>query len=373
MSNLTMQQFVTRERTTPTIRDAEKRRLDFGEIYARFENEQAQEQAGRCAQCGVPYCQIHCPLSNNIPDWLALTQEGRLREAYEFSSQTNVFPEICGRICPQDRLCEGSCVIEQSGHNTVTIGAVESFITDTAWENDWVDPIVPGHASNKTVAIVGAGPAGLACAERLVRYGHKVVAFDRYDRVGGLLIYGIPNFKLDKMIVERRTAWLQDSGIEFRLGIDVGKDVSMDDLRCDFDAVMLACGVYQPRVLDILHTQPTGIVAALDYLIASNRKGLGDHVARFDDGSLCAKDKHVVVVGGGDTAMDCVRTAVRQGAKSVKCLYRRDRKNMPGSAREVANAQAEGVEFVWLSLPTAIRANKENQVSSLSVQSMRLH
>ncbi len=351
-----MLKFVARDRQTPDKRPADIRREDFQEIYARFSEERAGLQAARCSQCGVPFCQDHCPLGNNIPDWLRLVAEGRLDEAYAVSSSTNNMPEICGRICPQDRLCEGSCVIEQSGHGTVTIGAVEAYITDTAWENGWITPIKPQRERAQSVGIVGAGPAGLAAAEELRRSGFQVTVYDRYDRAGGLLIYGIPNFKLDKKIVERRVDRLKSSGVTFRLNFELGRDETLADLRKRHDAVLIAVGVYKGRELNCPGADDDIAVPALDYLTASNRKGLGDAVSAFDSGTLNAAGKRVVVIGGGDTAMDCVRTAVRQGAASVACLYRRDRENMPGSDREVANAIEEGVNFKWLSAPKAITA-----------------
>jgi glutamate synthase (NADPH/NADH) small chain len=350
-----MLKFVKTPRTTPAKRDAGVRSGDFHEIYSDFIDAKAAEQASRCSQCGVPFCQTHCPLHNNIPDWLRMTAEGRLQEAYALSQATNSMPEICGRICPQDRLCEGSCVIEQSGHGTVTIGSVEKYLSDKAWEEGWVQPLVPGPDRGQSVGIVGAGPAGLAAAERLRELGYAVTVYDRHDRPGGLLIYGIPSFKLEKEVVARRTDRLAAGGIELRLNFEVGRDASLEDLRARHDSVLLATGVYRPRDLEVPGVGAHGVVPALDYLIASNRQGLGDHVPDFASGRLNAVGKHVVVVGGGDTAMDCVRTAVRQGAASVTCLYRRDRANMPGSAREVGHAEEEGVIFEWLAAPRAIR------------------
>jgi glutamate synthase (NADPH/NADH) small chain len=363
-----MLKFVGTPQALPEKRPAAERRRDFEEIYARYAQEKAAEQAARCSQCGVPFCQVHCPLHNNIPDWLKLTAEGRLDEAYELASATNNFPEICGRICPQDRLCEGNCVIEK-GFESVTIGAVEKFITDTAWENGWVKPIRPRRERTQSVGIVGAGPAGLAAAEQLRRKGYQVSVYDRYDRVGGLLIYGIPNFKLEKDVVRRRETLLRDSDVRFHLDCEVGRDVALEELRQRHDAVLLATGVYQARDIQAPGVGVPGIVAALDYLTASNRIGLGDTVADFDSGALNARGKDVVVLGGGDTAMDCVRTAVRQGARSVKCLYRRDRANMPGSQREVKHAEEEGVEFVWLTTPQAFLGSQ----SVTHVRSARIH
>ena len=363
--------FVSVSRAMPEKRQAAERRADFGEIYTEFAAKAAQVQASRCSQCGVPFCQVHCPLNNNIPDWLKLTAEGRLEEAYEISSATNTFPEICGRICPQDRLCEGNCVIEQSGHGTVTIGAIEKHVTDTAFEMGWVQPVKPTRELAQSVGIIGAGPAGLAAAEALRRKGYQVTIYDRYDRVGGLLVYGIPNFKLDKQVVARRERLLRESGIKFELGVEIGRDISLDELRARHDAVLIATGVYKARDLAAPGSGAKGIVPALQYLTAANRDGLGDQVAEIASGELNAKGKNVIVIGGGDTAMDCVRTAIRQGAKSVKCLYRRDRANMPGSQREVQNAEEEGVEFIWQSAPAAFLDDELGKVKA--VRAERIH
>jgi glutamate synthase (NADPH/NADH) small chain len=369
MAKQRMLKFVTVDRDMPEKRPPSLRRTDFGEIYGEYAREKAAEQAGRCSQCGVPYCQSHCPLHNNIPDWLKLTAEGRLREAYDLSQATNTFPEICGRICPQDRLCEGNCVIEQSGHGTVTIGSIEKYLTDMAFEEGWVAPIRPAAERAESVGIIGAGPGGLAAADMLRRQGIQVTVYDRYDRAGGLMTYGIPGFKLEKDVVMKRIAQLEDGGVTFRLGCDVGVDISFDEIRAAHDAVLIATGVYKSRDLQAPGVGAKGIVRAIDYLTASNRVGFGDTVAEFESGELNAAGKRVVVIGGGDTAMDCVRTAVRQGATSVKCLYRRDRANMPGSQREVANAEEEGVEFVWLSAP---RGFAGEAVEGVMVQRMRL-
>jgi glutamate synthase (NADPH/NADH) small chain len=364
-----MLQFVSLPQQRPEKRLAALRRSDFREIYTDSNATLAREQSSRCSQCGVPFCQVHCPLANNIPDWLKLTAEGRLEEAYEVSSATNSFPEICGRICPQDRLCEGNCVIEK-GFESVTIGAVERFITDTAFDRGWVRAPAPGAENGLSVGIVGAGPGGLAAAEQLRRRGYGVHVYDRYDRVGGLMMYGIPGFKLEKRIVERRHQLLEQAGVVFHLNTEVGRQVSLDELRARHEAVLLATGVYRARELGGPGAGLPGIVKALDYLTASNRKGLGEEVEEFDSGVLNAAGREVVVIGGGDTAMDCVRTAVRQGARTVKCLYRRDRANMPGSMREVRNAEEEGVEFLWLSAPEAFLG--DDAVSGVRAMRLRL-
>ena len=366
-----MLKFTVVPRNTPKKREAETRGQDFHEVYADFIDAKASEQASRCSQCGVPFCQTHCPLHNNIPDWLRMTAEGRLEEAYQLSSATSSMPEVCGRICPQDRLCEGNCVIEQSGHGTVTIGAVERYINDKAWEEGWVKPLAVGPARGQSVGIIGAGPAGLSAAERLREAGYEVTVYDRHDRAGGLLIYGIPSFKLEKPIVERRTQRLAESGIVFKMGFEVGKDATLAELRNSHDAVLIATGVYAARDLAVPGAGSAGVVPALDYLIASNRQGFGDAVPDFDSGLLNAAGKDVVVIGGGDTAMDCVRTAVRQGATSVTCLYRRDRENMPGSQRETVNAEEEGVQFEWLAAPRALQGEADG-VTAVRAARMRL-
>ncbi|MFK7867125.1 MAG: NAD(P)-dependent oxidoreductase [Alphaproteobacteria bacterium] len=370
MAKSAMLKFISTDAHMPEKRSADIRTHDFNEIYGKFEQGKGQEQAARCSQCGVPFCQIGCPLGNNIPDWLMLSASDRMEEAYHISAATNAMPEICGRICPQDRLCEGVCVIEQSGHGAVTIGAVEKYITDTAFESGWVKPIVPARELSTSIGIIGAGPGGLSAASRLREYGHQVVIYDRYDRAGGLLTYGIPGFKLEKDIVMRRIAWLEESGVKFRYHQDIGKNISYADIRAQHDAIIIATGVYKPRAMQVAGTDLDAIYPALDFLTASNRKSFGDQVPAFEDGSLNAKDKRVIVVGGGDTAMDCVRTATRQGAKSVTCLYRRNQENMPGSAREVANAIEEGVDFMWLSAPAEFIGT--DKVTSVRVQKMRL-
>ena len=365
-----MLKFVDIGQQNPPKRDISDRKEDFEEIYQEFLKDRAVQQSSRCSQCGVPFCQVHCPLSNNIPDWLKLTAEGRYEEAYQLSQSTNNMPEVCGRICPQDRLCEGNCVIEQSGHGTVTIGSIEKYITEKAWENGWVKPIEINSEKNESVGIIGSGPAGLACGEQLRKKGYKVTIYDRYDRAGGLLIYGIPGFKLEKHVVQRRIKLLEESGIKFVLNFEVGKDSSLTELREKHDAILIATGVYKAREVNLPGNDLSNIFPAMEFLTASNKKGLGDKVELFDNGTLNAEGKDVVVIGGGDTAMDCLRTSIRQNANSVKCLYRRDRENMPGSAREVGNAEEEGVEFIWLTSPKEFKGT--NKIESVVVNKMKL-
>ena len=372
MAKQPMLKFVKIDRDMPEKRTADTRREDFDEIYAEFAAAKAEEQASRCSQCGVPYCQSHCPLHNNIPDWLRLTATGRLEEAYATSQATNTFPEICGRICPQDRLCEGNCVIEQSGHGTVTIGAVEKYITDTAWEKGWVKANTPLAERSESVGIIGAGPGGLAAADMLRKAGVQVTVYDRYDRAGGLLTYGIPGFKLEKDVVMRRNQLLADGGVEFVMNCNIGEDISFEEIREKHDAVIIATGVYKSRDLAMPGSGANGIVKAIDFLTVSNKaSNFGDTIEEFENGTLNANGKKVVVIGGGDTAMDCVRTSIRQGATSVKCLYRRDRANMPGSQRETQNAEEEGVIFEWLSAPKGF-TEADGNVAGVMVQKMRL-
>jgi len=371
MAKQPMLKFVQIERDMPEKRIADVRNEDFDEIYTEFAAAKAKEQSSRCSQCGVPYCQSHCPLNNNIPDWLQLTATGRLEEAYQVSQATNTFPEICGRICPQDRLCEGNCVIEQSGHGTVTIGAIEKYITDTAWDNGWVKPSSPSVERSESIGIIGAGPGGLAAADTLRQAGVQVTVYDRSDRAGGLLMYGIPGFKLEKDVVQRRNDLLADGGVTFELNCAIGEDISFDELRARHDAVIIATGVYKSRDLAMPGSGAAGVEKAIDFLTVSNKKSFGDDVAEFTSGQMNAAGKRVVVIGGGDTAMDCVRTSIRQGATSVKCLYRRDRANMPGSQRETQNAEEEGVIFEWLSAPRGFTDDNGN-VTGVMVQKMRL-
>lgn len=365
-----MLKFTDLSKETPFKEDSKTRISNFNEIYKEFINDKAKSQASRCSQCGTPFCQVHCPLHNNIPDWLKMTAEGRLEEAYNLSASTNNMPEVCGSICPQDRLCEGNCVIEQSGHGTVTIGAVEKFLTNNAWENNWVKPIKPTSELKETIGIIGAGPAGLAAAEQLRKKGYQITVYDRYDRSGGLLIYGIPNFKLEKDIVLRRIKYLEDSKIKIINNFEVGKNATLKELKEKHDAILIATGVYKSREIEVPGSNLKNIYPAMEFLTASNKKGLGDNVENFDNGNLNCEGKNVVVIGGGDTAMDCVRTAIRQKAKKVSCLYRRDKENMPGSAREVTNAEEEGIEFVWLSSPKLFKGTEK--VEEVLINKMRL-
>lgn len=356
-----MLKFTSEPRKLPETRAVAERVADFGEIYREFASQEARAQSARCSQCGIPFCQQHCPLGNNIPDWLSLMAAGRMQEAYENSAATNPMPEICGRICPQDRLCEGACVIEQSRHGGVTIGAVEKYITETAWENGWVAPIHVGADSARSVGIIGAGPAGLAAAEILRGFGHRVTIYDRYPEMGGLLLYGIPAFKLEKSIVRRRNDRLVRSGVEFRGGTDIGRDISFTHLRQKHDALLIATGVYRDRQIEGFPRDLPGQVKALDFLIRANSAAVP-----------IAQNKRVVVLGGGDTAMDCVRTAIRQGAQSVSCLYRRDRDNMPGSRVEILRAMEEGVVFEYLVAPIRLSLDPGGQALQLQTERMRL-
>lgn len=342
-------QFLDVARQDPPKVPANVRAKEFKEIYLKFETENARHQAHRCLECGNPYCEWECPVHNFIPDWLKLVAEGRLFEAAELSHKTNSLPEVCGRICPQDRLCEGACTLND-GFGAVTIGAVETYITETAFASGWRPDMSGVSDSGKRVAVVGAGPAGLGCADVLARHGVKAVVFDRYPEIGGLLTFGIPEFKLEKSVIIRRRRLLEEMGVEFRLNTEIGKDIKFESLISDYDAVFIGTGTYKFMKGGFVGEDFLGVYDALPYLIPNNRKQLGLE----SDDYIDLKDKQVVVLGGGDTAMDCVRTAIRQGAHSVKCVYRRDEENMPGSKREVQNAKEEGVEFLWNRQPVAL-------------------
>ncbi len=347
-------QFVDLPRQDPPKESAQNRILHWDEIYQHYDRETAASQSSRCISCGNPYCQWKCPVHNHIPDWLSLISQGRLFEAAELSHQTNSLPEICGRICPQDRLCEGACTMND-GFGAITIGSVEKYITDEAFAQGWQPDISAVQSTEKRVAIVGGGPAGLGCADFLVRNGVEATVFDRYPEIGGLLTYGIPPFKLEKRIVLKRREVMEHMGVKFILGKDIGKDIPLSDLLRDYDAVFLGMGTYAYMKGGFPGENLPGVHEALPYLIGNNNK-----VENWEPGEwsyIDLENLNVVVLGGGDTAMDCVRTAVRQGASSVTCVYRRDEANMPGSRREVWHAKEEGVRFLWNRQPVEISGN----------------
>jgi glutamate synthase (NADPH) small chain len=341
-------QFLDIPRTDPAKVPVEQRVTEFKEIYSQFSADGAASQAGRCLACGNPFCEWKCPVHNYIPNWLKLIQEGNLFEAAELSHKTNSLPEMCGRICPQDRLCEGACTLND-GLGAVTIGSIEKYITDEAFKQGWTPDMSNVKATGKRVAIIGAGPAGLGCADILTRNGVKPVVFDRYARIGGLLTFGIPPFKLEKEVVEKRREVMEGMGVEFRLGVDVGKDVSLDQLLAEYDAVFMGMGTYRYVKGGFPGEDLPGVYEALPYLIANI-----NHELRLPDSAeqlVSMKGKRVVVLGGGDTGMDCIRTAIRQGAESVTCTYRRDELNMPGSRRDYKNSKEEGAEFIFNAQP----------------------
>lgn len=333
----------------------EVRIKQFKEIYAPFDATQAAEQADRCLGCGNPYCEWKCPVHNYIPNWLKLVAEGNLLEAAELSHKTNSLPEICGRVCPQDRLCEGACTLNQGGFGAVTIGAVEKYISDEAFKLGWRPDLSDVTPTGKRVAVVGAGPAGLACADVLARNGVKPVVYDRYDEIGGLLTFGIPEFKLEKEVVRRRRAIMEGMGISFVLNTEIGRDIPFQQLLDEYDAVFLGMGTYTYMKGGFPGEDLPGVYEALPFLISNVRHCLG--LPPNETGYISMEGQRVVVLGGGDTAMDCNRTSIRQGAKSVVCAYRRDEANMPGSRREVANAKEEGVQFLWNRQPVEIVGN----------------
>lgn len=343
--------FVKTPRQDPSKTAADTRRHEFTEIYAKFDLESAKLQADRCLNCGNPYCEWKCPVHNYIPNWLQLIVEDRIHEAADLSHATNTLPEICGRVCPQDRLCEGACTLND-GFEAVTIGALERFITEEALARGWQMQKPSVAPTGKRVAIVGAGPAGLGCADILVRNGVEAVVYDRYPRVGGLLTFGIPEFKLEKQVMQRRAELLEELGVKFMLNTEVGRDIQLDNLLGDYDAVFLGMGTYTYKRGGFPGEDLPGVHAALDFLNGNVRHNLG--LPQADTPYVNLAGRRVVVLGGGDTAMDCNRTSIRQGATSVTCAYRRDEVNMPGSRREVANAKEEGVRFLWNRQPVAI-------------------
>lgn len=378
MSKKHVFQFLELPRTMPQRIPLELRTAgDWGELYGKFDKADAQYQAGRCLDCGNPYCSWKCPVHNAIPQWLQLVQENRIEEAAELCHSTNPLPEVCGRVCPQDRLCEGSCTLEEFG--AVTIGAVEKFITDTALANGWRPDLSDVQPTGRRVAVVGAGPAGLGCADRLARAGIHAVVFDRYEQIGGLLQFGIPTFKLEKSVITRRREVLAGMGVEFRLGVEVGRDVTLEQLLEEFDAVFIGTGAYRYTDGGLAGQDLEGVLPALPFLVQNGRiiggnDPWGRPIAGWED-KLALPDlvgKRVVVLGGGDTGMDCVRSAIRLGAARVTCAYRRDEANMPGSAREVANAREEGVRFLFNRQPLTIEGDAEGKAVGVRVVETQL-
>jgi glutamate synthase (NADPH/NADH) small chain len=347
-------QFLEVGRHDPKKFEAKDRIEDFGEIYESFQQPQAAEQSERCLECGNPYCEWKCPVHNYIPNWLKLVSEGNIWEAAELAHQTNTLPEVCGRVCPQDRLCEGACTLND-GFGAVTIGSIEKYITDTALEQGWRPDMSGVKPTGKRVAIIGAGPAGLGCADILVRGGVTPVVYDKHPEIGGLLTFGIPEFKLEKEVVTRRREILEGMGVEFELNTDIGNDIQFQTLLDEYDAVFLGMGTYTYMKGGFPGEDMPGVYEALPYLVANNKHLLDLNPENYVD----LAGKNVIVLGGGDTAMDCNRTAIRQGATSVQCAYRRDEENMPGSRREVNNSREEGVEFLWNRQPIEVVGNSK--------------
>jgi len=355
--------FLNHKRHTPIKRISDERKIDFKEIYSTSQEQLSAKQAARCVDCGNPYCEWKCPLHNYIPNWLELVAQENYQQAAELMYETNPLPEICGRVCPQDRLCEQACTLN-TGFGAVTIGAIEKDITDMALAKQWRPELVKIE-SNKRVAVVGAGPAGIACADQLARNGIKAVVYDQYPEIGGLLTFGIPGFKLEKEVMRKRKAFLEDIGVEFKLNTCVGKDISFDQLKEQYDSIFLAMGTYKSVQANIPNIENKNVINALDYLIGNINHIENYQMVNYPYQNL--KDKKVIVIGGGDTAMDCVRTAIRQGAESVSCVYRRDQESMPGSPREVSNAIEEGVEFLFNRSPVSVESNSDNKLIGLNV------
>lgn len=360
-------QFIDVGRQDPDKKDMRSRKSDFVEIYEPYTEGQAQQQSHRCIECGNPYCSWKCPVHNYIPDWLKLVAEGNIYEAANLAHQTNTLPEVCGRVCPQDRLCEGACTLND-GFGAITIGNVEKYIAETAFAMGWKPDLSSVVWTDKKVAVIGAGPAGLGCADILIRNGVKPVVFDRYPEIGGLLTFGIPEFKLEKSVMRRRRELFTDMGVEFRLSTEVGKDVTMQELVEEFDAIFMGMGTYTYMKGGFPGEDLPGVYDALPFLVSNVNRNLGFEKDSAD--FISVKDKRVVVLGGGDTAMDCNRTSIRQGATQVTCAYRRDEENMPGSRREVQNAKEEGVEFLFNRQPIAIVG--EDRVEGVKVVSTQL-
>jgi glutamate synthase (NADPH) small chain len=367
--NQNLFQFIEVDRVDPHKKSIIQRRNEFVEIYDPFRKSQVQMQADRCLDCGNPYCEWKCPVHNYIPDWLQLANEGRIIEAAELCHQTNSLPEICGRVCPQDCLCEEACTLNND-FGAVTIGNIEKYIVDTAFEMGWRPDLSKVVATDKKVAIVGAGPAGLSCADVLIRNGVKPVVFDRHPEIGGLLTFGIPSFKLDKGAMALRREIFTGMGIEFRLNVEIGPDLPVSNLLNNYDALFVGTGTYTPIRAKLENEQSDGVYDALDYLIANTDHLMDLKRDRYPYVNL--EGKRVVVLGGGDTAMDCLRTAIRQGASEVSCAYRRDRENMPGSAKEVQNAEDEGVRFLWNLQPLGVSIGENGCVSGVKVVSTKL-
>ncbi|MEQ2024462.1 FAD-dependent oxidoreductase [Xenorhabdus szentirmaii] len=363
-------QFIDLQRVDPPKKPLKIRKIEFVEIYEPFSEVQAQAQADRCLGCGNPYCEWKCPVHNYIPNWLKLANEGRIIEAAELSHQTNSLPEVCGRVCPQDRLCEGACTLNDD-FGAVTIGNIERYINDTAIAMGWTPNMSDVIPTNKRVAVIGAGPAGLACADVLIRNGVKVVVYDRHPEIGGLLTFGIPSFKLEKEVMIRRREMFSCMGIEFCLNTEIGKDITLTELKKEFDAIFLGVGTYQSINGGLTNEDAEGVYHALPFLIANTRQLMG-YPTLPDQPYIDMKNKRVLVLGGGDTAMDCVRTSVRQGAAHVICAYRRDEENMPGSRREVKNAKEEGVNFLFNLQPISIEMNSMGQICGVRVAKTQL-
>lgn len=360
--------FLKRERSQNKKRDVEERKADFNEIYRAKPESELSLQAGRCLDCGNPYCEWKCPLHNYIPNWLELVAANQYQQAAELMHETNPFPEICGRVCPQDRLCEQACTIN-TGFGAVTIGAIEKNISDRALANKWRPDLTQRVMVDKKVAIIGAGPAGLGCAELLARNGVEVTVFDKYPEIGGLLTFGIPNFKLDKSIIRRRRHYLEDIGINFQLNTEVGQQVSIDELKSDYDAMFVATGCYSSVTGNLVQESIPGVINAIDYLVANINYQQNYRVKDYPYQTM--QGKKVVVLGGGDTAMDCVRSAVRQNAEKVTCVYRRDNDSMPGSSQEVRNAKEEGVEFLFNRQPVRV-VHTNGQVTGIELATTEL-
>ena len=363
---LEMQNFINLERIEPNRRDSSERVEDFGEIYEPMTKEEASSQASRCVQCGDPFCHNKCPLHNYIPYWLKSISGMKNELAFKLSNESNPYPEITGRICPQDRLCEGDCTLND-GHGAITIGSIETFISEHGFKKG-LRPEFPGITTNKIVAIIGAGPAGLACATYLLRAGIKVDMYERQNRAGGLLTYGIPGFKLDKEVVARRVKWLEEAGMSLHVNSEIGKDVSFDDIASDHDAIFISIGAETSNRAKLVNENGKNVFMAMDFLRDIQKKlFLEDYDAKYE-----VEGKNVVVIGGGDTAMDCLRTSLRQGAKSVKCLYRRDKYNMPGSKKEFKNSKEEGALFTYNAAPKEIVVNSKNEVIAIEMQKTML-